>query len=109
LNVTRVACQACGLTYEGAFQAPRLARLDGNNQHLIELVVLAAGNLKEVAAELEISYPTLRKRLEAVIDELRGLQRQDDATCQSLLDDVEAGRMAPEEASRLIKELQGGA
>jgi len=69
---------------------------------------MAGGNLKEVARDSQISYPTFRKRLEAVIDDLNQLRRQDDEMARSLLDDVEHKRLAPEAAARQIKEMNGG-
>ena len=101
-------CPACGLRYEGRFGSPRLGRLEAGQQRLAEEIVLAAGNLKEVAAGMEVSYPTLRKRLDALIAALRELRRADHERAQSLLGEVEAGRMRPEEAARLIREFDGG-
>jgi hypothetical protein len=101
-------CPACRLAYEGAFHLPRLARLEAGHQSLAEQILLAAGNLKEVAGALEISYPTLRKRVDALIEAMQGLRRGDEALTRSYLDAVQAGDMPPEEASRRIKELNGG-
>ena len=107
LEVERVGCSACGIRYEGHLQMPRLARLESEHQQLAERVLLAGGNLKQVASDLEISYPTLRKRMDALIVALQTLVRSDEALCQELLDDVEGSRLAPEEAARRIKELNG--
>jgi hypothetical protein len=85
----------------------RLARLAPDLQQLAERVLLAGGNLKQVASDLEISYPTLRKRMDALIDALQALVKGDEALCQELLDAVENGRLAPEEAARRIKEMSG--
>lgn len=109
LETTRMLCPACGVAYEGTFYPPRLARLAPEQQRMVEQIVLVAGNLKEVARAMDVSYPTLRKRLDALIVALRDLQREDEARSKSLLDDVEAGRLAPEAAARLIKEMRGGA
>jgi hypothetical protein len=109
VEAERVRCPCCGLTYEGRFGLPRLARLEPDQQHLAEQIVLAAGSLKDVAGVLEISYPTLRKRLDALIQALKGLQARDEEQIRHLLDQVEAGAMASEEAARLIKEMNGGA
>ena len=109
LEVERLHCAACGLAYEGRFGLPRLARLGPAEQDLTERVLLAAGNLKEVAGAIEVSYPTLRKRLDALILRLRALRDEDEARTQALLDEVEAGTRSVEEAARLIKEMNGGA
>jgi hypothetical protein len=109
LEVGRVACPACRLIYEGRFHLPRLARLEGGHQQLAEQILLAAGNLKEVASVLEVSYPTLRKRIDGLIGALEALRGHDDALGHGYLEAVENGTMAPEEAARRIKELNGGA
>lgn len=86
---------------------PRLARLEPSQQQLVEQIVLSAGNLKEVASAIEVSYPTLRKRLDALIGALRTLREEDDAQIAKFLTAVEAGEMTAEAAARLIKELHG--
>ena len=109
LEIARLRCTACGLSYEGSFSIPRLGRLAPEEQRLVEQIVLAGGNLKEVGRVLDVSYPTLRKRLDALILALRELRTEDEARAKALLDEVEAGRLAPEAAARLIKEMSGGA
>ena len=109
LEAERLRCVACGLAYEGRFGLPRLARLGPAEQDLAERLLLAAGNLKEVAGAIEISYPTLRKRLDALIMNLNALRDEDEARTRTLLDEVAAGTRNAEEAARLIKEMNGGA
>jgi len=108
LEVARVHCTRCQLSYDGAFGRPRLARLDGEQQRLAEDIILAAGNLKEVAGRLGISYPTLRKRVDALVASLADLGAADEVSTRTMLDAVEAGRMTPEYAARRIRELSGG-
>ena len=107
LQAARLTCNACGLSFEGTFYMPRLARLEPAQQQLAEQIVLAAGNLKDVAGAIEVSYPTLRKRLDTLIVALRTLREEDDAQIAQLLDAVEAGDMTAESAARLIRELHG--
>lgn len=107
IEIERVRCPACGLRYEGCFGLPRLARLSPQHQRLAEMLVLSAGNLKEMASELDVSYPTLRKRLDALIEALRDLRAGDEDRIQELLGAVEAGTMPAEEAARMIRELNG--
>jgi hypothetical protein len=95
--------------YDGGFELPRLARLGAEQQRLVERIVLAAGNLKDVAAEVEISYPTLRKRIDGLIEALSDLRDRDDERTKRLLDGVERGATSAEQAARLIKEMNGGA
>ena len=108
LSIEALACTTCGVSYAGRFALPRLARLSADHQQLAEQLVLAAGNLKQMAASLEISYPTLRKRLDDLVAALEALRVTDDSVTAELLDEVEQGRTTPESAARLIRELNGG-
>ena len=108
VEIERLRCAACGIAYEGRFAQPRLARLEPAKLRLVEQIVLAAGNLKEVAGELGMSYPTLRKRVDGVIESLRALRAEDEIKAQNLLGQIERGSLAAEEAARLIREMNGG-
>jgi len=109
VTAARLACDSCGLSFEGRFNLPRLARLSPEDQDLAELVLLTGGNLKAAAADMKVSYPTFRKRLDGLIAALRKQREADDRQSQAYLDAVERGAMAPEEAIRLITELKGTA
>jgi hypothetical protein len=108
LQVTRLRCGACHIQYEGTFEVPPLGRIGSEHQRLAEEVLLAGGNLSTAARVLEISQPTLRKRLNGLIAALQELRSDDDRAVRQWLDDVEAGRLTPEAAARLIKERRGG-
>jgi hypothetical protein len=64
LEVREMVCPACEMRLAGDFAFPRLLRLSSKNLVLAEALVLAGGNLKALARTLEISYPTLRKRVD---------------------------------------------
>ncbi len=72
MNVERYACDACGTRLEGRFELGPLARLGPQETAFVELFVRVRGNLKQMERILEVSYPTLRSRLEAVIGQLGG-------------------------------------
>jgi hypothetical protein len=95
------------MTLEGEFRMSRLARLDPEQQQLVEQMVLSGGNLKDISSALEVSYPTLRKRLDNLIVALRTLHEKDEAQTALFLDAVEGGEMPAETATRLIRELHG--
>lgn len=107
VHLERVACRHCKVRFEGEFRLPRLARLSSDNRILAEELVLSSGNLKELTGKLAVSYPTLRKRLDSLIEELSGLRSADQAAAESILKDIEAGRTPADEGLRLIKEING--
>jgi hypothetical protein len=66
-----MACQACGVQVEAEFGHQRLGVLSLEHQRFIEMFILASGSLKEIAEQTDVSYPTVRARLDKVIAALR--------------------------------------
>jgi len=102
MRITRLTCGECGLTHGGDFHTPRLYRLDAEDQRFVELFVLASGSLKRMAELLEVSYPTVRNRLDKLIDKLTHEKQQDDKYKQMILKDIETGRTPVKQGMRMI-------
>ena len=68
MAVTRMTCDHCHVSIDATFPMSRLASLPVEHQRFIEMFVLAGGNLKEVAEHVGVSYPTLRSRLDKVME-----------------------------------------
>ena len=68
LSVRRLACAACDTAIDGDFQLPPLAQLPAEDQEFVIQFVKASGSLKEMAELLHLSYPTVRNRLNDVIE-----------------------------------------
>ena len=105
MRITKLTCEACGLSHEGDFFTPRLARLAPDEQRFVELFVLASGSLKQMAELQGVSYPTVRGRLDRLIDKLHQEQQRDDRRRQKILQDIEAGRIAPKQGMRMIEAI----
>ena len=74
LKVGRLCCPGCGTTVEGEFGLPILARLDVEEQAFVVNLVKFNGSLKDLARVYGVSYPTVRNRLDAVIEKVKGLE-----------------------------------
>jgi len=74
LSVRRMACQECGTEIEGQFELPLLAQLPIEDQEFIVQFVKASGSLKEMAQLLHLSYPTVRNRLNDIIERCVSLE-----------------------------------
>jgi len=105
LRVTKLTCDDCGLAFEGEFTTPRLARLEIEEQRFVELFVLASGSLKEMARLLGVSYPTVRSRLDRLIENLQKQQVLDDQRKQKILQDMEVDRIPAKQGMRLLENL----
>jgi len=102
MRITRLTCGECGLSHGGDFHTPRLYRLDAGDQRFIELFVLASGSLKRMAELLDVSYPTVRNRLDKLIGKLENEKQQDDKRKQIILEDIETGRIPVKQGMRMI-------
>ena len=70
LAVTRLTCLNCQTEVTGHYRLPPLLRLDLDDQAFVEAFVVASGSLKAMAGQLGVSYPTVRNRLNHIIDQL---------------------------------------
>ena len=71
LVVKRMRCQGCQTEVEGSFSLPVLVSLSRDDQEFVLSFVKASGSLKEMAKILGVSYPTVRNRLDKIIERLK--------------------------------------
>lgn len=95
------------MVLEGSFNLPRLARLNSEMRVLAEQMILCGGNLKDLAVEVGVSYPTLRRRVDDLIQALATLKDNDEKEVAHLLDEIGQGQLPAEEGIRKIREIQG--
>jgi len=107
LSIDSLSCGSCHTTYKGKFSFPRLARLSLSEQRLAESLILHGGNLKEMAVSLDVSYPTLKKRLNELSTSLEKEKAKDNKKTEEILFDIESGKMGAEEGIKLIREING--
>jgi hypothetical protein len=105
MTVSRMTCHGCGISVDAAFPTPRLANLPAEHQRFIEIFVLAGGNLKQIAEQAGVSYPTVRSRLDKIIDSLRQQISETQQVRGTILDAVSEGKLAADEAARIIKSV----
>ena len=74
LRVEKLRCDECETAIEGRFATEPLTALTVGERAFAEAFLLAGGNLKALGEELGVSYPTLRGRLDELIDRLRSLK-----------------------------------
>jgi len=80
----------------------------------IEIFVKNRGNIREMERELEISYPTVRSRLNDVIKELgyeveaeSAVSDEMAAERRTILKQLNEGEISAAEATELINQLRG--
>ncbi len=70
LAISRLHCRTCGTTLEGEFGVGRFGKLSREQLALLESFLRSRGNLKEMERALGISYPTVRARVESLVQAL---------------------------------------
>jgi hypothetical protein len=75
LNVKTLKCTVCATTIDGAFRLPVLAILEPSDQEFVLNFVKHSGSLKKMAKDLNLSYPTLRNKLDALIENIEELEK----------------------------------
>ncbi len=113
LTVTRLHCDSCGTGIDGRFTFNRFARLSGDQLRFLEAFVRNRGIIKEVEAELGISYPTVRARLDDLLgtlglaptsaDQMRPTESRD--ARREILQALQNKEISASEASRRLAAL----
>jgi len=113
LIISELLCEESGVTIRGRFTVPKYAKLDADQARFLETFLRCRGMLSSVERELGISYPTVRARLDALLEALELPPVRDEARKdklaekrQKVLDQLERGEITPDEAK---EKLRGGA
>ena len=110
LKAVKLKCQDCGTVIENTFDFPALLSMPRENLEFVEVFLKCRGNIKDVERELGLSYPTVRAKLDQVIELLEGpskISMQGKATSttkqKDIVSQLERGEITPEEALELLK------
>ncbi len=70
ITITGFVCNHCHTRTEGEFAPCRFCSLEREQVDFIEAFLKCRGNIRDVEKELGLSYPTIRNRLEEVLQAL---------------------------------------
>ena len=76
LNVKSLVCERCQTEIQGQYKLPLLARLSTDDQGFIIEFIKASGSLKKMAGLLRLSYPTVRNRLDEIIERVKFAEKE---------------------------------
>ena len=109
--VTRINCRDCNSTIDGRFTSRTFSQLSPEQMDFVETFVRLEGKIKHMEKELEVSYPTIRKKLHDVIhalgyepggeDEISVLTEEER---QQILNDLDEGKISYEDAMKKLQE-----
>ncbi len=102
MQVKSLFCPGCSTQIKSDFATPRFLDLSSEQQKFAMQFILASGSLKEMAKILDVSYPTVRARLDRIIECLKSEKAPEDERRAAILDAVEEKKISSSEASRLL-------
>ena len=107
-TISKLTCSNCHSSLEGEFSPCKFCRLPPEQLEFIEVFIKCRGSIKDVEKALKISYPTVRSRLDSVIQSLGyevnhnyGLKQEEKR--QEILEAVEQGELTSAEAAKLLR------
>jgi hypothetical protein len=108
LVISRLSCQACDTRIETELSFPALMRLPRELQEFVLMFLRCRGSIREMEKLLNLSYPTVCKRLDLInelLEEEPGKRRQTSAAARGdILAKLERGEITAKEAADLLKE-----
>jgi len=100
--VTRVRMDS-GISIQGEFELPPLARLRYEDQVFVSEFVRNHGSIKDMEKAFGISYPTVKNRLNRIIDQLQLVEVEASPVGDDALDLLERGEISAREAAERLK------
>lgn len=105
MKVKKLHCHHCETTIEGQFELDKFSYLSKEDKEFVEIFVKNRGNIKEIEKDLGISYPTVRRNLDRVIEAL-GYQVGETSAIvpkKEILEKLQKGELKSEEALKLLR------
>ena len=71
LFISQMTCSQCGTQVSGHYEPNIFSRLAPTDLNFVVMFVQARGNVKEMERELGISYWTIRRKLDEIVEQLQ--------------------------------------
>ncbi len=103
LTVTRLTCSKCDTNIEGDFQLSKFQLLSREDLEFVESFIKNRGSIKAMEKEMGVSYPTVKNRLENVIEALGYKKEPIEAPKPAeILERIKSGEITPAQAVKLL-------
>ena len=86
LYISELRCSDCGMVLSNTFELGLFEKLSIEQQSFLLSFLRCRGNLKNLQNELQISYPTAKKRLDDLLLALNLVESADDSVVKEVLD-----------------------
>lgn len=104
LYVSKLSCENCHTNIEGNFSLCKFCKLTVDQKSFVEIFIKNRGNIKEIEKEMGISYPTVRSKLENVIESLgyNPKHTEPEINKKEILERLSNGEITSDEAIKLL-------
>ena len=92
-----------GITLRGQFELPPLARLTMEDQIFTIAFIRCHGSIKDMEELFDISYPTVKNRLNRITQLLEFVEINPPANTMDILDRLERGEIDVQEAEKSMR------
>ena len=92
-----------GIALRGEFELPPLARLRYEDQVFVSEFVRSHGSIKDMEKAFGVSYPTVKNRLNRIIDQLQLVEVDTAPARDDTLDLLERGEITADEAVERLR------
>ncbi len=107
LKAVKLKCETCGTVIENIFDFPKLLKLSKEQLEFVTVFLKSWGNIKDVERELGIFYPTVRLKLDQIVEALNDdIPSKVKTSREEILNRIESGEISPEEAVMLLNNLK---
>jgi hypothetical protein len=76
MKVRRLHCSQCDTSVEGDFNLPVLNHLQREELDFVLFFMKTSGSIKDMSAELSLSYPTVRNMLDDLIAKINRIEKE---------------------------------
>jgi hypothetical protein len=101
LYVSELKCPDCSTAVRGEYHPSQLGSLNDEQIEFAKTFILSRGSIREVESRLGISYPTVRNKLDEVIQALSEQQTKKMSPAE-ILDALEAGKITAQQAAEML-------
>jgi hypothetical protein len=98
LVIERVCIPGKGISIEGRFELPQLAKLTSDDQIFVTAFVRSHGSIKEMEQTFGVSYPTIKARLNRIAESLQFVDVNPRPMTNEILDRLKRGEISVEDA-----------
>lgn len=107
LIIQKLHCPHCNVDIQGEFTLSNIAKLNSEQLLFVEMFLKNQGNIKAVEKEMNISYPTVKKLLNEVLQTLGYEKVKDNNTekRREILEKLANKEISFDEANEKLKKL----